>query len=120
MGSGWFHIVEVGCNWLVRYSLIVEHCNFVDEQLERERPGVVVDSCSFGLGLMDVGLVLSDHHLGILGCSIFHHKLHHRIGWMCHIGQHSCVEIELADIVAEQLVGLAVVVLVEQLANDLH
>lgn len=122
MGSVWFRIVEVGYScWLVRCSLTVGHCSFVDGLLELERElGLVVGSYSFELGQIDVGLVLSDHHLGILGCSIFHHKLHRRIGWMCHIGQRSCVEIELADIVAEQLGELAVVVLVVQLANDLR
>lgn len=69
---------------------------------------------------MRVGEELSDRHLGSLDCSIVHHKIHHRIGLTCRMGQHSCVELRLVDIVAEQLVELAVVVQEVQLANDLR
>jgi hypothetical protein len=96
----------------------VGRCSFVDGRLELERElGLVVGSCSFGLVRMDVGLGLSDRHLGMMGCSIFHHKLHHRIGLSCRMDQRSCVELELVDIVAEQVVESAVVVLVGRLAN---
>lgn len=81
---------------------------------------LVVGSCSSGLVQMDGRLELDDHHLRTLGCSIFRHMIHHRIGWMCRIGRRSYVEIELVDIVVEQLVELAEEVLVEQLANDLR
>ena len=105
-------------------SLVVEHCSSVDEQLglELEQLELVgVGSCSWQLVLGHVELGrLSGHHLGNLGCSIFRHMIHHRIGLTCHRGRRSCVELELADIEVEQLEGLAVVVLVEQLANDLR
>lgn len=118
MGSGWFRIAAVagdlGCSWLV------ERCSSVDGRLGLERElGLAVGSYSSGLVQIDVavGLELNDHHLGNLGCSIFRHKIHHRTGWTCHIGRRSCVAIGLVDIVAELAEGLAVVVLVERLAN---
>lgn len=70
---------------------------------------------------MDVGLGLSGRHLGSLGCSISHHMRHHRIGLMCHKDRRSCcVELDSVDIVAEQVVELAVVVLVGRLVNGLR
>jgi hypothetical protein len=123
VGSGWSRnlcivVVGLGC------SLLVEHCSFVDGQLEVVQRLGLVGSCSFELGELDggleLGLGLSGHHLGKLGCSIFRRMIHHRIGLTCHMGQHSSFELGLVDIVVEQLVGRAVVVLVEQLANGLR
>jgi hypothetical protein len=108
---------ERHCSWMVG------HCSFADVQLGLGlEQGRLVDSCSSGRGQIDVGLgqVVDDHLLGILGCSIFHHKLHHRIGLTCHRDQHSSFELELVDIVVEQLEGLAVVVLEVRRANGLH
>jgi hypothetical protein len=107
-------VVGLGCSWLVG------RCSSVDGRLELGR-GLVVGSCSFGLGQLGVGLEqLSGHHLGILGCSIFRRMIHHRTGLTCHMGRRSSFELELVDIVVEQLVGLAVVVLVGRLANGLR
>lgn len=115
VGSVWSHILEdlsCDCNWLVG------RCSSVGERLGLERALGVGSYCSSGLVQQDGGLGLNGHHLGILGCSIFHHKIHHRIGSRCHIGRRSCVEIALADIVAEQVVEWAVVALVGRLASD--
>lgn len=111
MGLVWSHIDRI---------VVVEHCSSVDGRLVLELVGLVLDfgSCSCGMGLMDVGLGLHDRHLGNLGCSIARHKRHHQIDLRCHIDRRSCVVIELVDIVVEQLVEWAVVVLVERLAND--
>jgi hypothetical protein len=106
-------VVGLGCSWLMG------RCSFVGGRLELGRG--LVGSCSFGLGQLGGGLEqLSGHHLGILGCSIFRRKIHHRIGLTCRMGRRSSFELELVDIVVEQLVGLAVVVLVGRLANGLR
>lgn len=115
MGSVWFHSgLGLGCSCFVgeRCSWFGEHCSFVDgrQELERERHA---DNCNWQLGLgWDGRQGRIGHHLGSLGCSIFHHRRHRRTGWMCHIDRRSCVEIESVDIVAEQVVELAEVVLV--------
>jgi hypothetical protein len=105
---------ELDCSWQVG------HCSSVDGQRGLGQ-GLVVGSCSFGLGQLGVGLEqLSGHHLGNLGCSIFRHKIHHHIGLTYRMGRHSSFELELVDIEVEQLVGLAVVVLVGQQASGLR
>jgi hypothetical protein len=114
VGLGCIVVVGLGCSWLVG------HCNFVDGQ-QGLGQGLVVGSCSFELGQLGVELEqLNGHHLGNLGCSIFHHKIHHHIGLTCRMGRRSSFELELVDIVVEQLVGLAVVVLVGQQASGLR
>ena len=109
VGLVWSRIVGgLSCSSVgERCSFVVERCSFVDGQLERvQERGQSVDSCNSGLGLvLDGGLGLNDHLLGILGCSIFHHKIHRRIGLKCHIDRRSWnVQLGLVDIVAEHLV----------------
>lgn len=111
MGSGWSRIGRI---------VAEERCSSVDERLGWERgrlePGSGSYSC--GKGQRDVGLVRNGHHPGILGCSISHHKIHRRIGWMCHIDRRSCAGLGLVDIAAEQAEGSAVVVLAGRRASD--
>lgn len=121
MGSELFRnlCIVVGercCSWFVG------HCSFADEQLGLELvQGLVVGNCSFELEQMGGGLERqSGHHLGILGCSIFRRMLHHQTVLTCHRDRHNSFVLELVDIVVEQLVELAVVVLVVQLANGLR
>lgn len=84
-----------------RCSFVVGRYSFAGEQLELEQ-GLGLDNCSFELEQLGVELGLNDHLLGILDCSIFHHKIHRQIGLRCHIDQRSYVELDLVDIEAEQ------------------
>lgn len=119
MGFGSSHSC---CSLAVGCSFVVERCSFVDGQpvLELEQLERSAGSCSSELEPMDVRLELDVHHPGKLGCSIFHHKIRHRIGSTCRMDRRSRVVVELVDIVAEQAEGWAVVVLVVRLANDLR
>jgi hypothetical protein len=85
VGLELFHIVGGCCIVVVVGSWRLGRCSFVDgglvQGLELELGHV--GSCSFVEEQLDGGLELNDHHLGILGCSIFRHMNHHRIGLTC-------------------------------------
>lgn len=116
-------VVERDCSFVVERLVDVGSCSLVERELEQERDGIAVveqlGHCSFvdELVLEQLELLIDDHHLGKLDCSNVRHMSHHRICLRCHMGL--CrLDHWLVDIVVEQVVELAEVVLVERLASD--